>query len=313
MMVCPQGAGYWVAQEAYWETEDEPSGIVGVEGDPLLGTMAWAPRSLAEGLAHKNTRKVFAAGSDSLWIAFKGEGGCQLLTHGGNPSDASQDQWIPGPGLSFTMADGLPSNQVFCFARETNGSILAGTGAGIARYQNGSFSTVYGLSGSIKAMQIDDSGRIWCLLSNGIALIENGSTTVYNTLNSPYIPTFRELDEFSYNDSNGSIYFSSIIGLWRVHSEGTSGPAAGVLFYPQPYLPAEGNLYISSAFEGESAITVDIFSLDGKHLISVDAAGASLWQWDGNVQGEQVASGMYMAVVRMGSGAIQQARIAVVR
>jgi len=313
MMVCSQGTGYWVAQEAYWETEDEPSGIVGVEGNPLLGAMAWAPRSLTEGLAYKNTRKVFAVGNDSLWIAFKGESGCQLLTHGGNPADTSQDQWIPGPGVSFTMADGLPSNQVFCFARETNGGILAGTGAGIARYQSGSFSPVYGLSGSVKAMQIDDSGRIWCLLSNGIAMIENGSTTVYNTLNSPYIPTFRELDEFSYNDSNGSIYFSSIIGFWRIHTESTSGPAAGVLFYPQPYLPAEGSLYLSGASGEDSAITVDIFALDGKHLVSVGAPSASLWQWDGNVQGEPVASGMYMAVVRTESGTTQQARLAVVR
>ena len=312
-MVCPQSGGWWAAQIAYWETPDEPSGIVGFRGEPLAGTMQWAPRSDADGLASPNTRAVYAVGSDSLWIAFEGQDGCQLLVHGGDPADDSQDSWRPGPNQSYTVASGLPSNQVFCFAREPGGSILVGTGSGLARFENGAFSAAFDLTGTVKAMQVDENGDIWCMLPDGMARISSGTTTIYNSVNSDYLPTFREVAEFSlYDQAHSDIYFSSIIGLWRIHLESDYESGGRALFYPQPWLPGEELLHMCGVEEGQS-VTVDIFSLDGRHLARVEAPDAESWSWDGEVDGSTIASGMYMSVVGTGDGAQYRARIAVVR
>lgn len=312
-MVCSQGDGFWAAQEDFWEPPEEPSGIVGFRGDPLAGTMEWGPRSESDGLAAKNTRQVYAVGSDSLWIAFEGQDGCQLLVHGGDPSDTSEDTWFPGPNQSYTASSGLPSSQVFCFAREESGAILVGTGAGLARYENEIFSDAFDLTGTVKAIEVDESGGIWCLLPDGIAYISNGTTTIYNALNSDYLPTFREVAEFSlYDEENGDIYFSSIIGLWRIHIESGYQSDGGALFYPQPWLPEEELLHICG-ITGDQELSVDIFSLDGRHLARIDASDAEDWIWDGSVEGRILSSGMYLAVIKTGEGTVYQARIAVVR
>jgi hypothetical protein len=151
------------------------------------------------------------------------------------------------------------------------------------------------------------------MLPDGIAHISNGVTTVYNKLNSDYLPTFREVAEFSlYDEENGDIYFSSIIGLWRVHIESGYTPEGGAMFYPQPWLTDEELLHICGVEEGVS-LSVDVFTLDGRHLARIDAPEAMDWTWDGSVEGEVISSGMYMSLVRMDDGTVYQARIAVVR
>ena len=63
---------------------------------------------------------------------------------------------------------------------------------------------------------------------------------------------------------------------------------------------------------GEGSVEVGFFAVDGSFLGSVSAGSTSEWSWDGTLDGEQVASGVYMVLVRSGSETVSS-RIAVVR
>jgi len=312
IMLAPQGEGLWVAQDAFWETPDEVSGIVGLTGDPESGDLEWAPRTVSEGLANKNIQTLFPCGTDSLWIAFATGDGCQLLVHGGDPSDASFDTWYPGSGQAYTTSWGLPSGQVFCFARDDEDFIIAGTGNGICRWQDDGFVQIPGVTGSIKSIQVDDEGRIWCLASDALFCVDGSDVFEYTSSNSPFIPTNRVENEFSYFDAaTGRVYFSSIIGIWSVRQGGGRQENPVPVFFPQPYLPSEGLLRMSWSGTG-GLIEADIFTIDGRYAGSVSGDSWDEWSWDGTIDGDQLASGVYMVLIRSDSEVVRT-RMALVR
>lgn len=311
VMLASQGGGLWVAQEAYWSTPDEPSGIVAVSGNPEE-ELQWATRTEADGLARKNVLSVFPCGDDSLWIAFASDGGCQLLVHGGDPTDTSSDTWYPGPGEAYSTAWGLPSNQVFSFTRDSEGSILVGTGNGLCRWNGTAFNETGGVSGSVKALESDGSGTVWCMTGDAIYAVGDAGTTAYNSSNSIYLPASRTEAEFSYRDPvDGTIYFSSLIGLWSISPEQINYQGTAPLFYPQPYLPAEQQLRM--AWSGaRGPVTVKFFSLTGEYLGLAAASSWENWSWNGTIDGNDLASGVYIVLVETEAGSTVH-RIALVR
>ncbi len=312
VMLTSQCGALLVAQEAFWQTPDEPSGIVAVSGEPEDGTLQWTTRVEIDGLANKNIQMIFPCGDDSLWIAFASENGCQLLVHGGDPIDKSLDTWYPGYGQAYSTSWGLSSNKVFCFARNADGDILAGTGNGISRWNGDQFVDVVGVSGSIKAMQVDNNGVIWCMTESAIYSIDGGDVTEFTRSNSIYISTNRMENEFSsINPEDGSVYFSSIIGLWSIFSQQSHEESPDLLFYPQPFLPAEEELHI--VWSGsDDRIEVKFFSLTGEYLGCVQADSWEEWTWDGILDGAPLASGVYIVLVETDSDSFSS-KITVVR
>ena len=312
VMLASQSGALLVAQEAFWQTPDEPSGIVAVSGEPEDGSLQWTTRSETDGLANKNIQMMFPCGDDSLWIAFASENGCQLLVHGGDPMDKSSDVWYPGYGQAYSTSWGLSSNKVFCFAREADGDILVGTGNGISRWNGDLFVDVAGVSGSVKAMQVDNNEVIWCMTEAAIYSIDGGDVTEFTRSNSIYISINRMENEFSsINPENGSVYFSSIVGLWSILSQQSHDESPDLLFYPQPFLPLEEELHIAwSGFEEH--IEVKFFSLAGEYLGCVPADSWEDWIWDGTLNGAYLASGVYIVLVER-DGNVFRSKIAVVR
>ncbi|MEN8208459.1 MAG: two-component regulator propeller domain-containing protein [Candidatus Fermentibacteria bacterium] len=312
VMLASQSGVLLVAQEAFWETPDEPSGIVAISGEPEEGSLQWTTRVESDGLAYKNIQMVFPCGDDSLWIAFASENGCQLLVHGGDPIDKSSDTWYPGYGQAFSTSWGLSSNKVFCFARDTNGDILVGTGNGISRWNGDIFVDIAGVSGSVKSIQVDNSGVIWCMTEAAIYSIDGGSLTEFTNSNSIYISTNRVENEFSLiNPENGTLYFSSVVGLWSILTQQNPGDNSDLLFYPQPYLPAEEELHLVWSGPAEQ-IEVRFFSLTGEYLGSVPANSWENWTWDGSLNGAALASGVYFVLVERGNELVK-CKIALVR
>lgn len=311
VMLASQEGALWVAQEAYWATPGQPSGIVAVAGNPE-GELQWATRTEADGLARKNVLSVFPVGEDSLWIAFTSDGGCQLLVHGGDPVDRSSDTWYPGPGEAYSTAWGLPSNQVFSFTRNSEGSILLGTGNGLCRWNGTAFNETGGVSGSVEALEADGSGTVWCMTEDAIYAVGEAGTTVYNSSNSIYLPAGRSESEFSYRDPvTGTVYFSSLRGLWSISPEQVNHQGPAPLFYPQPYLPAEQQLRM--AWSGDRGpVTVKFYSLAGEYLGLSTASSWENWSWNGSIDGNELASGVYIVLVETGSGSAAH-RIALVR
>ncbi len=312
VMLASQSGALLVAQEAFWQTPDEPSGIVAVSGEPEDGNLQWTTRSETDGLANKNIQMIFPCGDDSLWIAFASENGCQLLVHGGDPIDKSLDTWYPGYGQAYTTSSGLSSNKVFCFARDASGDILVGTGNGISHWNGNLFSDVAGVSGSVKAMQVDNNGVIWCMTEAAVYSIDGGDVTEFTRSNSIYISTNRIENEFSsINPEDGTVYFSSIVGLWSIISQQSQDESPDLLFYPQPFLPLEEELHI--VWSGsEEQIEVKFFSLTGEYLGCVPGDSWEDWTWGGTLNGTVLASGVYIVLVER-NGDVFRCKIAVVR
>jgi len=314
-VACLTGGGdcLWIGQEPFWETPDEPSGVVAAVGSPGEGTLQWTSFTDASGLAGRTIRNLALDASGRLWIAFAGDGGCQILDFGGTPLDPSDDAWLPGGGYGYTTGSGLPSNQVFCFAPGPSGSMAVGTGGGLCIWtQAGGFSTVQGVPGTVKAAVWDEEGRLWCMCTSCIACVDGAAISLFDDDNSPFIPSSRVETEYACLDGD-DVLFSSTNGIWCLHvGSGTEG-GEGVSFYPQPFLPGtdEGVLHIAGVPEGP--LEVDIFELDGRPVTSIDVDSADFWQWDGMTRsGEYVSSGIYMALVRSGEFRAR-GRIAVVR
>ncbi|MCK4807370.1 MAG: T9SS type A sorting domain-containing protein, partial [Candidatus Aegiribacteria sp.] len=312
VMLTSQCGALLVAQEAFWQTPDEPSGIVAVSGEPEEGSLQWTIRTEEDGLASKNIKMLFPCGDDSLWIAFASEGGCQLLVNGGDPMDKSSDTLYPGYGQAYNTSWGLPSNRVFCFARNTDGEILAATGNGICRWNGSVFIEIAGIAGSVKAMQVDNNGVIWCMTEDAIYSVEGADITEFTSSNSIYIPTNRAENEFSsFNPEDGTVCFSSFIGLWSISSQQNNVESPDLLFYPQPFLPAEEELHIVWSGPDER-IEVKFFSLTGQYLGFVQADSWEEWTWDGTLDGGSLASGVYIMLVETDNDVIIS-KIAVVR
>jgi hypothetical protein len=308
-----QGVILWIGQEAYWSTPDEPSGILALTGSPDAGTMEWQGFDESGGLASRNVRRVHAVGTDMLWIAFAGEGGCQLLDHGGTPMYTADDRWLPASGQAFTTVQGLPSNQVFCFAEEQGGTVVIGTGDGICRWSamSGISSIEGGPAGTVKAIEVDSEGRIWCLGTSAIYCLDGSLLTSFDEVNSPYLPSSRVENEYSeYLPSLGRILFSSISGLWSLEVGQGTAQGGAVSFYPQPFLPGDGEPLMMAGPAG-GPVEVEFFCLDGSRAGRIDAEDASEWAWDGSFGGSPAASGVYMVLVRAG-GQVYRSRIAVV-
>lgn len=311
-MLARQGTGVWAAHDLHFTSApDDPSGITGFRGDPE-GEMIWTVRTPSEGLAVKNVRGVFPQGSDSLWITFTEGQGCQLLVHSGDPADASEDAWYPGPNQAYTITSGLPSSEVYCILAVPGRGVYAGTSSGLARFTSGGFVSVAGVEGSVKALAVDGAGRIWCVGSSGVSCIEGSQVYWFDSSNSSYIPYSRPGQEFAITvPGAGDVMFSSEIGIWTISTGGGGGNAPGPVFYPQPYLPSQGELRLAGV-DVQLPVRVEFYSVDGVFLDAIEADTPSQWSWNGEFQSARAASGAYMVLVEYGDSVVP-ARIAVVR
>lgn len=314
VMLTSQSNGMWAAFTQFDPagSPDEPSGILGFNGYPM-GTMNWAPRMGESGIASINTRSVYPASSDSLWIAFDNGAGCQLLIHSGNPGDSSEDLWLPGSREAFTTSDGLPSNEVYAFLNASGVGLLAATGQGLALFTGSGFTPYLNINDQIKAFSQDSRGRIWCLGELGVYRISDGQANLFSRYNSDYFSSDLYFREYSaVNTSNGGVLFSSREGFWSILQDGGSNPSGVELsFYPQPFISGTDQLRLCGPDE-DSPVSVSFYRLDGSFIGLVEASSVSDWIWDGSMNGKIVSSGVYMVLVTVGD-TVYQDKISVVR
>nr|WP_320020825.1 histidine kinase [uncultured Draconibacterium sp.] len=102
---------------------------------------------------------------------------------------------------NYTIADGLPTNKVFCVLQDKNDFMWFGTSAGVVRFDGTSFTrytTKDGMSyNRIARMKEDIEGRIWCLNIDGsVNFIYKGK--VFNEKNAPFLSEIKT--DFYYHD-----------------------------------------------------------------------------------------------------------------
>jgi len=113
---------------------------------------------------------------------------------------------------NYTIADGLPTNKVFCVLQDKNDFMWFGTSAGVVRFDGTSYvryTTKDGMSyNRVVRMKEDLEGRIWCLNIDGSVnyIYKN---KVFNEKNAPFLSEVRTNFYYHdlYQDKDSTIYF----------------------------------------------------------------------------------------------------------
>jgi two-component sensor histidine kinase len=121
---------------------------------------------------------------------------------------SAQEQFIK----HYTVADGLPTDKVFCVYQDSEGFIWFGSDAGVIRYDGKefqNFSMEDGLSGNnVHSIKEDNTGRLWFFNSNG-TLDYYYHNTILNNKNTPFLEDLKTnffLHNF-YQDEDSTLYF----------------------------------------------------------------------------------------------------------
>ncbi len=118
---------------------------------------------------------------------------------------------------SYTIEDGLPSDQVYCAMQDRDGYMWFGTDAGVSRFDGVEFTNLGpadGLSDNeVIGIHEDLAGRIWFLTLNGVlSFWQNGS--MHNASTDPILGRYRGGSGWATfcEDAQGRLWFGGIRG-----------------------------------------------------------------------------------------------------
>ncbi len=216
----------------------------------------------------------------------------------------------------------LLSNSVGDIAYSPDGELWVGTNFGLSRFDLGVsdfereifvFRDVIlpdELSSDITSLEFDSRGNLWIGTQNGLALRnpDDDSVEVFTTFNSGLASDF--IKNITFDNFTGNIYVATDKGF-SVISSLQGKPVfevENVVAFPNPYVinSASDVLKFNFGLEAEVAI----FSAVGEHIISMSAN----LSWDGkNDKGTNVASGVYLFIVKDANGNLGKGKILLVR
>lgn len=211
-------------------------------------------------------------------------------------------------------------NEVFSFAKDKDGDIWLGTDRGIRVVYTNFLSEMaqgnsvearaplyenYPLlrSQAVTAIAVDGGNRKWIGTGEGVFLVSpDGEKIIENftTANSPLISN--NINHIAIDDETGEVYFGTPKGIISYRAGGTEGktPCTDVSVFPNPiFSDFTGDISISGSAE-ESV--VKIVSISGMLVRELNSAGGTAL-WDGrDIQGNKVASGVYLALIAQKNG-----------
>jgi signal transduction histidine kinase/ligand-binding sensor domain-containing protein/DNA-binding response OmpR family regulator len=125
-----------------------------------------------------------------------------------------------GTFTGFTTANGLASNYITSIATDRQGHVIIGTGLGLTRLSEAGrtarFDTVPGLPHTVVGnTTYDDRGAVWFTMTGGLYRWRGGATAERMAfLGAPpdLLPTG------IHRDANGTMWFGSSIGLWKLEN-----------------------------------------------------------------------------------------------
>lgn len=258
--------------------------------------------------------------TNQLWIVSPKDNGVFCYNYGQSIDNTSDDKW------KFYKQGGgngnLPSNNVLCLLKDRDGFIWVGTDKGIGIIQctgdvfNAQscdavlpivqldrFAGLLFKDEIVQCMAVDGANRKWIGTKNGLWLISpNGDKIIYRFTeeNSPLINN--DVKRIAVDPASGEVFISTLSGICSFRSTATEGGAANnnVLVFPNPVPPGyNGSIAIRGLVD--NAI-VKIAELNGKLVFQTRALGGQAI-WDGrNYNGQKIASGIYLVIIRDDSG-----------
>lgn len=293
----------WFAQEPFFATPSEPSGVSRLSWIPgMEETASWSNFRPSDGLPSGTVGSVETVSSPhQAWMG-------------------TQDGLVLGNAETgqllelYTASSGLPSNEVQSMALTREGRLYVGTTAGLAVIDTaiGSVSEVEQVSGNVAMVCADNLSTVWAASGAGLfRILPDGSVEVYNTINSP----LQSLDiRYAAVDPDaGFLYLATDHGMWRLHlEEGMGGNLSSSTVYPNPFLPGEGHVLGIAGLPNTPA-DIRVFDLTGALVYESLSQYRDDFAWDGRgMDGNPVSSGTYMVRITQ-DGTDRFVKLAVVR
>ncbi|MCK5063829.1 MAG: T9SS type A sorting domain-containing protein [Candidatus Fermentibacteraceae bacterium] len=293
----------WFAQEPFWATPSEPSGVVRLSWTPGQETTAsWKTFEPSDGLPSGYARDVAPIFSSPIaWM------GTELGLVKGNIL-TGQTLYSAGP------SQGLPSADVQSIALSRNEDLYVGTTGGLAVMKAGddSFTDIEDISGNINMLCFDNLSCLWVGSSEGLYRIyPDGSIEEYNTLNSPLQSI--GIRNAVCDTDNGLLYLVTDHGLWKLHLEqGMTGNIETATVYPNPFVPTAGEV-LGIAGLPNRTLDFHLFDLRGELVYESLSQNRDMFSWDGyDNNSEPVASGTYIVRISQ-DGESRFFKLAIVR
>lgn len=243
--------------------------------------------------------QLIADEAGQIWIVSPQSNGVFIY----NTSTNQWTQYRQGSGQG-----NLPSNDVYCMAKDKNGSIWVGTGTGVGVIpcstcdavwpviQRGNFAGYLFQDEQVTAIAVDGANRKWIGTHNGVWLVNDDGTSIienFTTDNSP-LPGNR-IYSITINPTTGEVYFATNQGLMSYRGTATEGRVMkqdSVLAFPNP-VPHDysGNIAISG-LAGNTL--VKITDLNGRVVYQTWSKGG-LAMWNGlDYTGHRPQTGVYL-------------------
>ncbi|NOQ23030.1 MAG: T9SS type A sorting domain-containing protein [Candidatus Aegiribacteria sp.] len=302
MAISPTGE-VWFAQEAYWQTPSEPSGVCRLSWTPgQTETASWKTFEPSDGLPSGDVRSVEATLSPLVaWMGTR-EG----LVKG----NIQTGQVL----LALGTGDGLPSEDIQALAVSRDGRLFIGTTGGLVflNIANETITDVEQVKGNVSMLCFDNLSCLWAASGEGLFRIyPDGTIEEYNIVNSP----LQSLDirNAACDSDNGFLYIVTDHGLWKLTLEqGMSGSIETAAVYPNPFIPGDGQV-LGVAGLPDEVFDIRLFDLTGKLVYESLSQHRNAFSWDGyDIDGNPAASGTYIVRITQ-SGADRFIKLAIVR
>ncbi len=258
--------------------------------------------------------QVLIDDNNQKWIVAPKNNGLICFNHGNNIDNIGDDKW-----RQYKTGNGngnLPSNDVFCIAKDKEGIIWIGTPNGIALIQcTGEVFTSNGCEAVLPIVQqdqfagylfqnevvqtiaVDGANRKWVGTKNGVWLISSGGEKIiyrFSEDNSPLLSN--DIKKIAIQPNTGEVFFATTKGICSFRSTATEATDehSKVLVFPNP-VPAAYNGTI--AIKGLAANSiVKITELNGRLVYQTKALGGQAI-WNGlNYRGQKINSGTYLVL-----------------
>lgn len=258
---------------------------------------------------------------NQIWIVSPRGNGVFVLNYNNTIDNTADDKW---KYLRTGAGNGnLPSNNVFTLAKDKNGFIWIGTdnGIGIVQcaenlfssssceailpvVQQDQFAGYLFQNEAVRAIAVDAANRKWIGTANGVWLISaEGEKTIchFTENNSPLLSN--DVKRITVNDKTGEVFISTFKGIISFRSTATAPKEEtneDVLVFPNPVPPNYNGTIAIKGLPNNSI--VKIAELNGRLVYQTRSLGGQAI-WNGkNYKGENIASGVYLIIVRNDDG-----------
>ncbi len=215
----------------------------------------------------------------------------------------------------------LPTNEVFSIAKDLDGEIWVGTSEGVTVFFD-PFSIGQGVivdasapifngrflleNETVFSIAVDGGDRKWFATANGAFLISSDGTEQiqhFTRANSPLLSD--RVNHVSIDQQTGEVFFGTDKGIISFLGDATEVTSScdELIIFPNPvFSDFQGDITIRGipAFSGNAVVRITTVS--GLLVREIEARGGTA-SWDGlDLRGEQVHSGIYLALTTDSDG-----------